>query len=243
LYQIIWNLLSYRERQILDMYQVELLASGLTFKKDLNPKAMLIIGQIIVDLHYRINDEDNHVNFALGDWINEVSRLSGQEDFGVNAAMQYLPTPMYSCFISYSNVDNAFATKLYQMLNLIRIPTWYAPQDIQGGRKIYQQLNNAISETDRMLVILSETSLRSQWVITEIRKARQLEINAGIQKLFPIRLVPIETIQKWECFDADTGRDIAVEIREYFISDFSDWEDSTTFEKSFSRLIDDLKKT
>ncbi len=90
--------------------------------------------------------------------------------------------------------------------------------------------------------MLTEPRLRSQWVITEIRKARQLEINGGLQKLFPIRLVPMETIQKWECFDADTGKDMTVEIREYYLSDFSDWEIPTAFAESFSRLIDDLKR-
>lgn len=38
-------------------------------------------------------------------------------------------------------------------------------------------------------------------------------------------------IQAWECFDADMGKDSAREIREYFIPDFSHWQD----EKSYRR--------
>jgi len=36
-------------------------------------------------------------------------------------------------------------------------------------------------------------------------------------------------------------RDLAVEVREYFIPDFSDWKDSGSFEHAFDRLLRDLK--
>ena len=39
--------------------------------------------------------------------------------------------------------------------------------------------------------------------------------------LFPVRLVNVETFRDWECFDADTGKDTAREIRKYFIPDFA----------------------
>lgn len=44
------------------------------------------------------------------------------------------------------------------------------------------------------------------------------------QKLFPIRLVSIDRIRDWSCFDADTGKDLAVELREDNIPDFSNWK-------------------
>jgi hypothetical protein len=43
------------------------------------------------------------------------------------------------------------------------------------------------------------------------------------------------------CFDADAGKDIAVEIREYFIPDFSNWENPDAFEEAAERLIRDLR--
>jgi hypothetical protein len=84
--------------------------------------------------------------------------------------------------------------------------------------------------------------MQSEWVITEIRNARRAEIEEKRRKLFPITLVNFETIRKWRCFDGDTGKDLAVEIREYFIPDFSDWKNHDAFEKSFTRLLRDLKK-
>jgi hypothetical protein len=65
----------------------------------------------------------------------------------------------------------------------------------------------------------------------------------GRWKLFPIRLVDFDTLRHWECFDADTGKDLAVEVREYFIPDFTRWKDHDTFERAFARFLKDLQAT
>ena len=72
--------------------------------------------------------------------------------------------------------------------------------------------------------------LSSEWVTTEIRKARKAELAEKRRKLFPIRLVKFEAIREWECFDADSRKDLATEIREYFVPDFSKWKDQDSFE-------------
>ena len=77
--------------------------------------------------------------------------------------------------------------------------------------------------------------------MTEIRKARDVEKKEKRRKLFPIRLVDFDTLGTWACFDADTGKDLAVEVREYFIPDFSNWKDHDAFEAAFARLQKDLK--
>lgn len=59
--------------------------------------------------------------------------------------------------------------------------------------------------------------------------------------LFPVRLVDFETLRDWECFDADTGKDSAREIREFFIPDFSIWKDFDSYQQAFERLVRDLK--
>ena len=59
--------------------------------------------------------------------------------------------------------------------------------------------------------------------------------------LFPIRLVDQEALEKWELFDAKTKKDLPTEICEYFIPDFSNWEDDEAFEKAFNKLLRDLE--
>jgi hypothetical protein len=118
---------------------------------------------------------------------------------------------------------------------------WFAPEDLKGGEKLYEQLFDAIQIHDRLLLVLSEHSIKSEWVMTEIRKAREVERRENRRKLFPVRLMDFDTLRKWTCFDADSGKDLAVEVREYFIPDFSDWKKHDAFEKEFARLQADLK--
>ena len=80
-----------------------------------------------------------------------------------------------------------------------------------------------------------EHSIDSEWVRTEIAKARKRELREHQRMLFPVRLVDFETLRDWECFDADTGKDSAREIREYFIPDFSNWKNHDDYQKLVPR--------
>ncbi len=77
--------------------------------------------------------------------------------------------------------------------------------------------------------------------MTEIRRARKAEARDKRRKLFPIRLAGWDTLKEWECFDADEGKDLAVEVREYFVPDVSNWENHISYKPAFDRLLCDLK--
>jgi hypothetical protein len=147
----------------------------------------------------------------------------------------------YSCFISYSTKDQDFAQRLYESLQTRGVRCWFAPHDIQGGRRVHEQIDEAIKVYDKLLLILSDASMTSNWVKTEIANARAKEVQQERQVLFPITLVPFDRIKAWELFDADTGIDSAREIREYFVPDFSTWKDHDSYAKAFDRLVRDLK--
>jgi hypothetical protein len=151
------------------------------------------------------------------------------------------PIQFYSCFISYSTKDQPFADRLYADLQNKGVRCWFAPHDVQGGRKLHEQIDEAIRLHDKLLLILSPHSMESEWVKTEIARARKREVRDQRRVLFPIRLAPFEALRDWECFDADTGKDSAREIREYFIPDFSNWKDHDSYQEAFRRLIADLK--
>ena len=151
------------------------------------------------------------------------------------------PIQFYSCFISYSTKDEDFANRLHSRMRDDGLRVWYSPKDIKSGQKLYEQIDQAIRMYEKLLLVLSPNSMNSEWVKTEIRKARKIEIKEGQRKLFPIRLVDFGVIRDWECFDADSGKDLGVEIREYFIPDFTNWKDHDAFEKGFARLLSDLK--
>ena len=147
----------------------------------------------------------------------------------------------YSCFISYSTKDQAFAERLHNDLQAKGVRCWFTPQDIQGGKKIHEQIDHAIRLHDKLLVILSEHGMDSEWVKTEIYNARQQEVKENRRKLFPISLVEYEQVRQWTAFDADIGKDMAREVREYYIPDFTHWKDHDAYQKAFDRLLRDLK--
>jgi uncharacterized protein YjbI with pentapeptide repeats len=149
----------------------------------------------------------------------------------------------YSCFIAYSSKDQEFANGLYEGLQIGGVRCWFAPHDIQAGKKVHEQIDTAIRLHERLLLILSPSSINSEWVKTEIANAREREAKEGRRILFPIRLnISFEQLQKWECFDADRGKDSAREVREYYIPDFTNWKDHDQYRSEFQKLLRDLKK-
>lgn len=151
------------------------------------------------------------------------------------------PIEFYSCFISHSTKDKEFADRLYADLQGAGVSCWFAPHDMKAGRKIHEQIDDAIRVHDKVLLILSESSMASEWVKTEIAKARKFEIREENRRLFPVRLVPFDVLRDWECFDADSGKDSAREIREFYVPDFTNWKQHDSYQKEFLRLVNDLK--
>jgi uncharacterized protein YjbI with pentapeptide repeats len=151
------------------------------------------------------------------------------------------PTEFYSCFISFSTRDREFADRLHGRMTQEKLRVWYAPENMKSGCKVLDQLEGAIQAQHRLLIVLSEASMQSGWVETELRAALLREHQEGRQVLLPIRITSWEPVRDWKCFDADSGKDLARVVREYPILDFSNWKDDDAFEKAFARLLRDLE--
>jgi hypothetical protein len=187
---------------------------------------------------------------GLADWEIEATKLydpSLREDQRTGIVYEIVrlqgkqPVMFYSVFISYSTSDEEFAAKLHGDLQSAGVRCWFAPHDIASGKKLHEQIDRAIQVQDRLLLILSEGSMSSEWVKTEIANARAKEREQKRQVLFPIRLVSFDEIRDWKAFDADMGKDSAREIREYFIPDFSNWKDANVYKYAFDKLLKDLR--
>jgi TIR domain/Pentapeptide repeats (8 copies) len=165
-----------------------------------------------------------------------------------DSLITYLPSLLsdsaiqfYSCFISYSTKDQEFADRLYADLQNKGVRCWFAPHDVQGGKKLHEQIDAAIRMHERLLLILSPNSMNSKWVKTEIRNARKRELVEKTRVLFPVRLAPYTALRDWALFDADEGEDLATEIREYYIPDFTEWKNHDLYMKELERLLRDLR--
>jgi uncharacterized protein YjbI with pentapeptide repeats len=154
-------------------------------------------------------------------------------------AMQ--PIEFYSCFISYSTKDEAFAKRLHSKMRDNNLRVWFANEQLKGGRKLHEQIDEAIRVYDKFIIVLSPESLRSKWVMNEVRRTRKAELTNNQRKFFPIALMDYRELEGWECIDPETGTDLAAEIREYYVPDFRDWKNHDSFEKAFAQLLEGLK--
>jgi hypothetical protein len=143
------------------------------------------------------------------------------------------PIEYYSCFISYSSKDEVFAKRLYADLQSHNVRCWFAPEDLKWGERIRSGIDEAIRIHDKLLLILSKSSVASGWVEREVKAALAKERNEKRTVLFPVRVdrAVFESPFDW-----------ATEIRhERNIGDFTGWKDHDEYEKAFSRLLHDLK--
>jgi hypothetical protein len=138
-----------------------------------------------------------------------------------------------SCFISYSSKDHEFAARLRADLRTNGVICWFAPEDLKIGDPVRQRIDEAIRAHDKLLLILSEGSVRSSWVQQEVETAFERERCESRIVLFPIRLdeAVMETDQAW-----------AADIRRTrHIGDFRTWKDLGSYNKAFERLLRDLR--
>jgi len=139
----------------------------------------------------------------------------------------------YSCFISYSRKDRAFAERIYADLQSQGVRSWYAPQDLRIGERIRPGIDESIHKHDKLLLILSRNSIESQWVEKEVEVAMDQELIQKRTVLFPIRLD--NTVMKIQSgWPADIRRT-------RHIGDFRRWKEHDSYQKSFERLMRDLK--
>ena len=135
-----------------------------------------------------------------------------------------------SCFISYQSRDLVFAERLWTDLQNSGVRCWHAPEHMHAG-EIRTQIVEAIREYRRVIVILSEHSAKSEWIEYEIALARQKEVEESCTVLVPVSLVPMSRVRWWKRPGGLLG------LGEYFIRDFSNWQNPEAYRKSFSRLL------
>lgn len=129
--------------------------------------------------------------------------------------------------------DAAFASRLHAELEKNGVRCWYAPEDIKIGEEFRQTIDDAIREYDKLLLVLSERSVRSSWVQDEVEACLERERRQQRQVLFPIRLDEAveRTRQAWAA---------AIRRRRH-IGDFTRWRDQASYDEAFQRLLRDLR--
>ena len=150
-----------------------------------------------------------------------------------SALPQAIPSDYHSCVLSYATEDQAFAEKLHEDMQSKGVSCWFAPHDLKIGDKMRDQIYQAIQGKDKLLLILSEHAVTSDWVEREVELAFERERQQPeTLVLFPIRLddTVMHTNTAW-----------AGDIRRIrFIGDFRKSQDNAAYQQALQRLLRDL---
>ena len=96
------------------------------------------------------------------------------------------PLDAYTCSISYSSKDEAFATLLSADLHHEKVRCWLAPEQMKSGNKVRHGIDEPIRFSDKLLLVLSEHSIASPWVQMRWKPPLRKKNSAAVRCFFPL---------------------------------------------------------
>lgn len=138
----------------------------------------------------------------------------------------------YSCFISYSDKNEEFAHKLYEDLQAHGVRCWLATEKLKRRDRNHAIIDAAVNLHDKLILILSEDSIDSEWAENEFNHAIENERRSGKTVLVPISLDDAVKYaeQPW-----------VIKMRKSrYTDDFSMWQDSDFYQEALSYLLEEL---
>lgn len=164
--------------------------------------------------------------------------------------IDYIPTlfsngmEFYSCFISYSSLDKAFAKRLHDALQGRGVRCWLDEHQILPGDKIHHEIDQGIKLWDKVLLCCSENSLgegTSWWVENEIESAFKKERSLRKQKGEDVlALIPLDL--DGYLFSDDCENAYQSQIQSRNAGRFQGWESSNDlFEEELDKVVRALR--
>jgi hypothetical protein len=136
-------------------------------------------------------------------------------------------------FISYSSKDEAIVKRLQSDLEEHSIETWFAPRDLPIGAETRPSLDRAILGARKLVIVLSKTSIISDWVEQEVELALERDRTSKRPILVPIRIDDgvMKSRIGWAAYLRRTRN----------IGDFSHKDRDAQYFESLGRLVSDLQ--
>jgi len=161
--------------------------------------------------------------------------------------IRYLPgfwnqlNAFYSCFISYSVADKAFALRLHDALQASGIRCWLDEHQILAGDQIRRTVDEGIRLWDKVLLCCSKDALSSWWVDKEVEKAllKEEKLSKGrgkeILAIIPLNLDGHLFWPGWQGWNQQ-------HLTSRMAPDFTGWDkDGAKFEEQLEAVINSLR--
>jgi HEAT repeat protein len=103
-----------------------------------------------------------------------------------------LAMPYVKLFLSYSTIDKAFVERLASDLQRVSVGVWYDKWEIRVGDSLLDKIASAIEENDYLALILSPTSVESEWVKREVNAALMRELSQRKAVVLPVMIQDCE---------------------------------------------------
>lgn len=126
------------------------------------------------------------------DWETIKNWLSTQTLDVTNMKMKQSDHKKPSVFLSYCRQDKRFARKLSSDLELFGVKVWIDEVEIKIGDSLIEKIRQGIDQVDYFAVVLSPSSVNSEWVKKEVDIATNQEIEGRKVKVLPLLLSDCE---------------------------------------------------
>ncbi|MDD5131306.1 MAG: toll/interleukin-1 receptor domain-containing protein [bacterium] len=135
---------------------------------------------------------------------------------------------MKKVFLSHSSRDKAFARKLASELQANGVQVWIDEAEIRVGDSLIKKISLAIDDADFIAVVLSNESVNSEWVMSELKMAMTKELSDCKVRILPIL--------KEKC-------EIPLFLRDKLYADFTNPENFDVPLEQLFRVLDISKPT
>lgn len=95
-------------------------------------------------------------------------------------------------FISHSRTDKRFVRTLKECLAINNIDIWLDEDQLDLGDSLLTKLEEALNESSHLVIVLSPSSIQSDWVKFELKKALGNNRTGLMQKIIPIKFQECE---------------------------------------------------
>jgi hypothetical protein len=96
-------------------------------------------------------------------------------------------------FLSHSSADKVFVRRLKNDLEAANLNVWLDETEIKVGDSIPQKVSEGLTDADYLVIVLSENSVKSKWVLAELDNALMAQYADRGVVVLPVKIDDCET--------------------------------------------------